>query len=546
VSELWIIEAPGKARTLEAILQRLGLEAKVQATKGHLLSMPDRLNPVGIDRDLHEHLRAPKDMEIVKRIRDMAREASSVVIATDADQEGDVIAWDVAEMISDIKADPVRVRLRGMDDDSVKEAIADAQPIRKQDAVAGRTRALVDRLIGHTFSGGGMAVGRIGTALLGLCLKDPPCVHRLRLSAPSKDGGRPWLAECDVKAPLTLIDADRIRLLSLPALDVGSSAPYTAPPGHMGDIMVRAAETLDIPPSETARAMQRTYEAGRLSYPRSGSQGMTKTASRKMRKILEAAGAKFNDGLMAEKTADEVHDAPHPIGNIDLSLDPKKMGSDEGVRAMIARNLVRSGMSHDRQHAIGAKIEKFLLAEGFSAPVAQFIAALPWKRDQGPRFPGQESWVKSEVVVRRADAVLLEAAMKAGLGRPSTWANHIDGFLSRGLVDENLALTDKGRAWAIGSPQALLDPRLSAAIEKACERVDPRLFLDPAREPWEASAMRILQALPPEISKMVMATVHAQEPRPRVDYRALAEPAIDLAKLPEAGILSPKYVPSDA
>lgn len=546
MDELWVIEAPGKARTLAAILARLGLDAKVQATKGHLLSMPDRLAPLGIDARLHEFMRAPRDIETVRRLRDMAREAARVVIATDADQEGDVIAWDVADMVSDIQPHPVRVRLRGMDDDSIREAIAAATPMRKEDAIPGRTRAIVDRLIGAVFSRNGVAVGRVGTALLGLVQRDCPAVSRLRLSAPAKDGGRPWLAECDVKAPLGAADAARLASLALPVLDTGESAPFTAPPGHMGDIMVRAADRLDLSPAETAKSLQRNYEAGRMSYPRAGSRGMSRAAALKMKRIMEKAGCRFDDTAVAPKGLDGAHDAPHPIGPVDLSLSPDRMGADDAVRALVARDLVRTGQRHVRQRAHGERIGKFLLGEGFPPDVARFVAGLDWRRDQGPRFPGQESWVASEVVRRRPDAVLLEAAVKAGLGRPSTWANHIEGFLSRGLVDQDLRLTDKGLAWIGASPQCLLDPRLSAAIERACEQTGA-VHPDGSSEPWEALAGRIIQALPPEIQGRVRAAADAEPTRARRDYRAMAEPGIDLDAIRDAGpgYTAPAYRPED-
>lgn len=520
--ELWIIEAPGKASTLQALLTRMGLEARVQATKGHLLSMPDRLTPLGIDSGLQEYLRAPRDPEIVTRLRTMASETVAlggrIVVATDADQEGDVIAWDVASVLSDIAPAPLRVRLRGMDDDSIREAVAEAAPVRQEDAIPGRTRAIVDRLIGGAFSGGGVAVGRVGTALLGLVAQGTPVVHRLRLSAPAKDGGRPWLAECDIRAPLDVLTAGRIAQLALPMLDAKSAEPFTAAPGHMGDVMVRAAETLGLSPAQTARAMQRTYEAGTLSYPRSGSRGMSRAAARKMQRILAKVGTRFDDTAVAEKTPEEVHDAPHPIGAINLSLDPRKLGADEGVRALIGRDLVRSGQRHVRQSALGAPIERFLLGQGFSATVARHVAGLDWRREQGPRYPGQESWAASAVVQRRPDAALLEAAMEAGLGRPSTWANHIEGFLERGLADDTLALTEKGRAWVAASPEVLLDPRISAAIERACERgAAIALTTAPGQEPWEALATHIIAALPPALREPVMATAAATPPQPRPD-----------------------------
>lgn len=544
LAELWVIEAPGKARTLEGILSRIGVEARVQATKGHLLSMPDRLTPVGIDARMHEYLREPRDAELYARIRDMAKEATRIVVATDADAEGDVIGWDVAEAVADIHPSPVRVRLRGMDDESVREAIAEAGPMRKEDAVPGRTRAIVDRLIGAVFSRDGVAVGRVGTAVLGLVARDRPSVWRLRLSAPAKDGGRPWLAECDAeRAPMSRQVAEQLSRLTLPMLDMSGSRPFTASPAHTGDIMVRASERLEISPVETSKAMQRVYESGRMSYPRAASRGLSRLAALRMKRVLEKSGHRFDDQAVAGKSEGEVHDAPHPIGPVDVSLDPRRLGHDDGVRVMVARDLVRSGQKHTIENPATDRIERFLIGEGYSPEVARHIAGLPWRREQGPRYPGQESWGQSGLERRRADAVLLESILNAGLGRPSTWANHVEGFLKRGLVDDELHLTQKGRAWLAASPAELLDPRLSVAIEKACEKAGAALSADPSREPWEVLSERIVRALPPGIGGPVSQAAMATPPKPRRDFRALAEPGLDFEAL--AAAPSPAYTPPD-
>jgi DNA topoisomerase IA len=97
--DLFVIEAPGKAKHILEILKSVGFDARVQATKGHMYSMPDRLTPVGIDSGFREFERKLREPEIGQRIRDEAANADRVFIATDADEEGDVIAWDVAELI---------------------------------------------------------------------------------------------------------------------------------------------------------------------------------------------------------------------------------------------------------------------------------------------------------------------------------------------------------------------------------------------------------------------------------------------------------------
>lgn len=512
MSDLYVIEAPGKARQIEQILRSLGHDAVVQATKGHLYSMPDSLTPLGINSQMHEFARAPRDHAIVARLRDAARGAERLFIATDADQEGDAIAWDVAELLRDLHPEPLRVRLKGMDRASVAEALANCEDVRQADATPARTRAIVDRLIGAVFSRDGIAVGRVGTALLGLVQQSSPSVERLHLVAPAADGGRPWLAEVDVSPPLSSSVARQLAELSLPALGISRTADPASPtPSHMGDIMVRAGDRLDLAPREVETSMQRLYEAGRLSYPRSGSRGMSNSVSRKLQRMIRQAGYRYDSDTVAEKAPSETHDAPYPIGAVDLSKNPERMGSDEGVRTMIARDLVRSGQSVSTQSADAAKLTHFLREKGFQPEVVKLISSLQWRRDQGPRFPDQNAWPESQVIRRRPDTVLLEAAVKAGLGRPSTWAKHVETFMQRGLVDQNLALTDKGKAWIAGSPAELLDVRMSAAIETACERSLNSVHQDPERDPWECMAERIVMALPEKARKPLLQAV-ASEP----------------------------------
>jgi len=523
MSDLFIIEAPGKARVLEDILKGIGIDARVQATKGHLYEMPQRLTPLGIDCKFREFARKLKNPDLGVRIREEANRAERVFIATDADSEGDVIAWDVAELISDIRPDPLRVRLKGMDEDSIREAISAAAPVRKADAVAGRTRAIVDRMIGAVFSRDGMAVGRVGTALLGLVDATAPTVFRLRLVAPAKDRGRPWVAECDVKSPLDLEIARRLAETDLPALDFrAATKPLSAPPGHMGDIMVRAGDRLDMSPKEAALSLQRLYEAGRMSYPRAGSRGLSKSVMRKVARALKQAGYKFDENLVKEKQDHEVHDAPYPIGRIDVQRDPVKQGHDEGLRTMVGRDLIKSGQQHVIQIAATETLRTHLLRLSFPKAVVEHVCALHWRREEGPRYPGQETWPESGIIERRPDTVLLEAAIKAGIGRPSTWAKHIDGFMARGLVDEQLRLTAKGREWIAASPAELLDPRVSNAIETACEKGAPGIADDPSREPWEVLAERIVSSLPEAIRSPLVNAIADEPPRPRQNPIAFA------------------------
>jgi DNA topoisomerase I len=538
MSNLFIIEAPGKALALKELLEKIGFSSEVQATKGHLYSMPKSLQPLGIDESFMEFERKLTIPDIGQRIRDMAAAAKNVYIATDADQEGDVIAWDVAELIADIHPEPYRVRLKGMDEDSIRLALDEITLVRKEDAVPGRTRAIIDRMIGSVFSKDGVAVGRVSTALLGLVKDKPPVTLKLKLMAPSKDGGRPWLAETDVIFPLDAALAARLIKVKFPPLDVKIQAgkPYTRAPNHMGDIMVRAGDELDMSPKEAASSLQKLYEAGRMSYPRAGSKGLSRSALRKVHAILKKSGYDFSADKVSDKKEDDVHDAPYPIGDVKIQMDPTKQGFEEGIRTLVGRDLIRSGQSHVVQLGVGDIAGKHLQTLGFSNEVCDFVAKLHWRREEGPRYPGQESWPKSSMVERRQDTVLLETAVAHGLGRPSTWANQVTKFLERGLVDRDFALTAKGRQWAKDSPPMLLDYRISAYIEDACEKTIPGMMDDPEREPWEILAEKIVSVLPEEIRTPLFASVDAEPARPRSDPKAEFQQTVTVDDILKASV----------
>ncbi|MCS4089842.1 toprim domain-containing protein [Rhizobium sp. BK176] len=533
MSNLFIIEAPKKCKTLQELLEKIGVTAKVAATKGHLYDMPG-LQELGIDKGFRDFERKLIIPDIARYIRELAAEAKHVYVATDADQEGDVIAWDVAELIADIHPDPYRVRLKGMDEDSIRAALDETTLVNKRDAVPGRTRAIVDRMIGSVFSQNGIAVGRVSTGLLGLVKDNPPCALRVRLVAPAQDGGRPWVAETDVIKPLDAGIAARLAKVRFPALAVGATAskPYTRAPGNMGDIMVRAGDELGMSPAEASGSLQRLYEAGRMTYPRAGSRGISKSALRKIHDVLKKSGYEFSADKVAEKKETDVHDAPHPIGKLDVQLDPTKQGFDEGLRTLVARDLVRSGQSHAVQLGVGEVAGRHLATLGFSNAVCDFVAKLHWRREVGQRYPGQEAWPKSTVIERRHDTVLLELAKNHGLGRPSTWAGEvivdgvrkptgiIDKFISRNLVDKDFQLTEKGKKWVAASPPLLLDPRISAYIEDACEKTLSGMMDHPEREPWEILAERIVSVLPPEIQQPLYDAIDAVPRHPKDDPTA--------------------------
>lgn len=501
---VWVIEAPGKIHQMTAILKDLGHEATMLATCGHFCTMPDSLKDVGIDKKLNEFKREP-NQEIVRKLREGVQGFEEVFIATDADQEGDVIAVDVAEVIKDLCPSPVRVRLKSLDKESVQEAIDLATPVQVSDAIPGRTRAIVDRLIGAGFAAQGTGAGRIKSAILGIVASKKATPYRLYLTAPSEDD-MTWSCMTDILPPLTLSIADQLNKLSFPVLLEQRQEVQTTLPDDMGRIMVKAGDEMNMSPAAAAEAMQAAYQSGRLSYPRSDVRALSEAAANKVGRSLRKTGQRFDRAVVAIKSDGDVHDSPYPIGDVDVNHNPEALGASEGIRVLIARNLVQCGQRNKVYFHVKGPLKAYLMKNGFSEEVATLIDNLPWTKSLAHRMAGQGA--KKGLFKRRIDTVLLEKCVEAGLGRPSTYAKHIQNFMDSGLIDDTANLTAEGREALAKTPRVMLNPKLSQAIEAACTT---KISAKNEEAPWVDLAARIINALPAEIKTAIAPVLQPEQ-----------------------------------
>jgi DNA topoisomerase I len=100
---LIIVESPAKARTIKNFL---GKDYEVIASKGHIRDLPKSRFGIKVDDDnilTPEYSVAKENAPTVKQIRELAKKADTIYIATDEDREGEAIGWHIAHAI---KKDP--------------------------------------------------------------------------------------------------------------------------------------------------------------------------------------------------------------------------------------------------------------------------------------------------------------------------------------------------------------------------------------------------------------------------------------------------------
>ena len=148
--ELVIVESPAKAKTLSKLL---GSRYSVKASLGHVRDLPQK----GLGVDVRNGF-APKYVllegkrSVVRGLKEAARAASAVYLATDPDREGEAISWHLIEAVG-LKGKPThRVVFHEITKEAIQEAFRHPRGIDINLVNAQQARRILDRLVGYKVS----------------------------------------------------------------------------------------------------------------------------------------------------------------------------------------------------------------------------------------------------------------------------------------------------------------------------------------------------------------------------------------------------------
>ena len=148
--KLLIIESGGKSDTIK---KYLGKDWEVFATGGHIRDLPEK--SMGIDiKDNFEptyELRGDK-ANIIKKLKEKAKKAEEIYIATDPDREGEAIGWHVATILGLNYSDKNRVTFNSITKSVVQEEIQKPRALDLKMVDAQQARRVLDRLVGYKIS----------------------------------------------------------------------------------------------------------------------------------------------------------------------------------------------------------------------------------------------------------------------------------------------------------------------------------------------------------------------------------------------------------
>lgn len=178
-TSLVIVESPAKARTIG---KYLGRGYRVRATIGHVRDLPQKKLGIDVDAGFEpEYVTIEGKEKTLADIRQLARGAREVFLATDPDREGEAIAWHVAEQLKSRGKALVpmrRVLFHEVTRDAVERALANPGEIDERKVDAQQARRVLDRLVGYKASPllwktvkKGLSAGRVQTVALRLIVE---------------------------------------------------------------------------------------------------------------------------------------------------------------------------------------------------------------------------------------------------------------------------------------------------------------------------------------------------------------------------------------
>ncbi len=467
-----IVESPAKAKTISKYLDN---KYTVRASVGHVRDLP-KSNKKAID---FENGFAPSyeisqgKEHIVSEIKELAKKATEVVLATDPDREGEAIAWHIAEAIG--LKNPKRVTFNEITKDAVSEAMRHPRKIDMNLKEAQEARRVLDRLFGYDLSGliwkkvrYGLSAGRVQSPALRIIMEREREIRAFNshtywvITALLLTKNNELLQVICSQEPINKDIVDRIvaagKKQSWTVTDIKETKAKRSPkaPFITSTLQQAASSRLGFPPSKTMSVAQKLYEAGHITYMRTDSTNISIQAKNQIKKLVtDTFGVEYyTDRFFGKKSkgAQEAHEAIRPS---DLKKrDCGNAPDQKKLYDLIWRRTVASLMSDAkilRSKIIVSLEDKDLPTFSVNGSRVLFDGWYkidPVSRGEDIEIPKvkkgeQLKFKKIEVEEketqppnRYSEAGLIKELEKRGIGRPSTYAPTLQTLKNRGYMEK--------------------------------------------------------------------------------------------------------------
>ena len=173
---LIIVESSTKAKKIASLL---GKGYIVRASNGHINQLAKENMGVDMKNGINPSYSAiPEKIKVIRELKEAMKSAKSVILAGDADREGEAICWHIANELKLPVDKTMRIKFHEITRDSLLNAIENPSVINMNLVNAQQARAVLDKLVGFEISPilwkqiqPNLSAGRVQTPLLHLIME---------------------------------------------------------------------------------------------------------------------------------------------------------------------------------------------------------------------------------------------------------------------------------------------------------------------------------------------------------------------------------------
>lgn len=477
---LVIVESPAKAKTIEKFL---GADYQVESSFGHISDLPSKEIGVDIANNFKPKYEVSPDKKaVVKKLKDLAKKANIVWLASDEDREGEAIAWHLYEELGLKPENTKRIVFHEITKSAIKKAIENPRDIDYNLVNAQQARRVLDRLVGYELSPilwkkvkGGLSAGRVQSVAVRLIVEREKEI--INFSAETFYNVTATFSTLEGKLVKAKLDkkfksekeAEQFLQTNIGAeykvsgLETKPGKKSPAAPFTTSTLQQEAARKLYFPVGKTMRVAQRLYESGLITYMRTDSVNLSQEATKAAQaEILSQYGEKYSKPrsyVNKAKGAQEAHEAIRPT---DMSRHSVSMDRDESrLYELIWKRTIASQMSDaklERTHVdiVANKHSEVFNASGEVLLFDGFLKVyLEGHDDEEEEQEGMLPAMKvdekllsklitatqkfSRPPARYSEAALVKKLEELGIGRPSTYAPTISTVIARNYVEKGIS-----------------------------------------------------------------------------------------------------------
>jgi len=476
--KLFIVESPKKCKTIR---KYLGSDYRLEASIGHIKALPKKGLNVDVKNGFEPTYEVTSDKKkVVSKLKELAKEADEIILATDPDREGEAIAHHIYTCFDKAsQAKCVRVTYQEITEKKILEALKNPREINQNQVNAQKARQVLDRLIGYKVSpvlwytvGSGTSAGRVQSiALKFVCSREKEIeafkpedfwhVDALLQAnegnfwarVVTKDKQNRYLDDNLAKADLEALQKARFKVSKVDRKEKKSSAK---PPFITSSLQSTCASLFGWGTKKVSTLAQALYEQGKITYIRSDSFNISDEALDAVRGLIKKAASPeylpkspLKYSKKSKVAAQEAHECIRPTDVYDKGDDIEDVGAQKLYKLVRDRfiacqmnpmvvDTVTYHIKTDSKHDLIAKgqtikFDGWRKVYSYSKAKEEILPAVE-EKEELQLEDTKKSKHTTKPPPRYSEGGLVEKMEAEGVGRPSTYSSIINSIISKGYI----------------------------------------------------------------------------------------------------------------